>query len=207
MIWVYLQVGKYDLFGGSMKIKNKYAKLLVAVSSFLVVVSLTSALYIEKFFSKRIKYKKPDFILSERKKMVEQYGAQPVSVTTADNHKIAALYIGRPGAQRIFLICHGFKHSKEYMAGFLELFPDDSIVFIDLRGHGQSDGERVSLGLSEYLDVVAVVDYIKKNISSTLPLYGLGISLGGSAVLRAAAAGAPFDAVISDSAPVHSKTR
>jgi len=98
-------------------------------------------------------------------------------------------------------VCHGFKHSKEYLAGFLELFPQDSIFFIDFRGHGQSQGDRVSLGLNEYLDVVAAADYIKKNISSTAPLFGIGISLGGSAVLRAAAAGAPFDAVISDSAP------
>ena len=49
--------------------------------------------------------------------------------------------------------------------------------------------------------MVSAVDYIKKNLSSTLPLFGLGISMGGSAVLRAAAAGTPFDGIISDSAP------
>jgi len=184
-----------------MNTKNRFLNWFIACLGVIIVISLSSALYIEKFFSKRIKYKKPEFILAERKKMVQEYGAQSVTLTTRDNKQIAALYVERPDARRIFLICHGFKRSKEYVTGFLDMFPQDSIFFIDFRGHGQSAGDRVSLGLSEYLDVVAAVDYIKKNISSTMPLFGLGISMGGSAVLRAAAAGADFDAIISDSAP------
>jgi alpha-beta hydrolase superfamily lysophospholipase len=181
--------------------KKNYGLWVTYTLSIFVIVSLIGVVTIENFLSKRITYKKIDFILSERTKMVNEYGAQAITLTTADNNTIAALYVKRPHAQRIFLICHGFKHSKEYVSGFLDLFPDDSIFFIDFRGHGQSGGNRISLGLSEYFDVVAAADYIKKHISSTLPLYGLGISMGGSAVLRAAAAGVPFDAVIADSAP------
>lgn len=156
---------------------------------------------IEKYLSKRIVYKKPAFIAAERKKMIEEYGARQLIVSTPDNKKIAALYVERPHAKRIFLICHGFKRSKEYMAGFLNIFPHDSLFFIDFRGHGQSDGDRVSLGLHEHIDVISAARYIKNSLSSAVPLYALGVSMGGSAVLRAAASGAPFDAVISDSAP------
>jgi pimeloyl-ACP methyl ester carboxylesterase len=196
-----LITGNTIRWGDTMNAKNRYVTWFMRIVGCILILSIISAIFIEKILSRRIHYKKPEFILFERNKMIEEYGGQAIALTTVDNQNISALYIKRPEAKRIFLVCHGFKHSKEYTTGFLELFPEDSIFFIDFRGHGQSQGDRVSLGLNEYLDVVAAADYIKKNISSTAPLFGIGISLGGSAVLRAAAAGAPFDAVISDSAP------
>lgn len=183
-----------------MDIKKTLRWLICGACSVCILLFIT-IVSIEKYLSRRIVYKKPDFIVSERKKMIEQYGAQPIAVSTPDNKKIAALYVERPAAKRIFLICHGFKRSKEYMTGFLNIFPHDSLFFIDFRGHGQSEGDRVSLGLHEHIDVIAAARYIKNLLSPALPLYAIGISMGGSAVLRAAADGAPFDAVISDSAP------
>ncbi|MBY0110006.1 MAG: lysophospholipase [Candidatus Babeliaceae bacterium] len=184
-----------------MNTKNKFFKWLIIPGAVIVGISFFSAIYIEKIFSKRIHYKNPEFIISERQRMIQKFGAQEVTLETKDKTQIAGLYIKRPAAKRIFLICHGFKHSKEFVTGFLDIFPEDTIFFIDFRGHGQSAGDQVSLGLNEYLDVIAAVEYIKTNVSAAMPLFGLGISMGGSAVMRAAAAGAPFNGIISDSAP------
>ena len=183
--------------------QNKVRYLRWAIVSILVVilVSCGAALYVEETFSARIIYKKIASINAERQRLIAEYHAEPITFQAQDTITIAGLLVKRPHAKRIFIICHGFKHTKERMSDFVTLFPDDTLLFIDFRGQGQSEGQKISLGLNEHLDIKAAADYIKKHISKTVPLIGIGVSQGGAALLRAAAYGTPFDAVISDSAP------
>ncbi len=186
-----------------MMYQNKVLYLRWSIVSILVVilVSFGAALYVEETFSARIIYKKIALINAERQKLITEYHAEPITFQAEDTIAIAGLLVKRPHAKRVFIICHGFKHTKEHMGDFVTLFPDDTILFIDFRGQGQSEGQKISLGLNEHLDIKAAADYIKKYISPTAPLIGIGVSQGGAALLRATAYGTPFDAVVSDSAP------
>ncbi len=140
-------------------------------------------------------------ILEQRDELIKKHAAVPLAIKTDDGFMISTLLIQRPGARRIFVVCHGFKHTKEHMGHLATLFPHDTLIFLDLRGQGESSGDKVSLGLNEHNDILAVIDYVKKSISVEVPVIGIGVSQGGAALLRAAAYGARFDAVISDSAP------
>lgn len=180
---------------------KKYIKYTGITLAVFILLSIIAALYVADTFSRRIIYKKAAEIEETRERLITQYGAQPVRFITQDNIEIAALLVKRAQAKRVVIVCHGFKHTKERMADFVTLFPNDTLLLIDLRGQGESEGNRISLGLQEHLDVVAAVDYIKNNVSANLPIIGVGVSQGGSAILRAAAAGAPFNAIIIDSAP------
>lgn len=179
---------------------KKYIKYSIIAISIIALLSLLAAFAVAYKLSERLTYKKIDQIAAERSRLIAG-GAQPVTFTTQDNYTIAALLVKRAHAKRIFVIVHGFKHTKERMADYVQLFPQDTLLLIDLRGQGQSSGNRLSMGLNEHLDIVAAVDYVKNAVSSKLPVFGIGVSQGGASVLRAAAAGARFDAVIADSAP------
>jgi len=175
--------------------------LALSIGMTLLFISIVS---IERVLSGRIPYeanpKKWEKIVTQRERLLA-LGARPVTFTTPDGIAIAGLLLERKQAKRIFVICHGFKHTKERMADLADIFPEDTLVLIDFRGQGESSGTKVCLGLQEHLDIIAACQYAKKHISDKLPLIGIGVSQGGAGVLRAAAYGAPFDVVISDSAP------
>lgn len=123
-----------------------------------------------------------------------------------DNLKIAAWYIPKPGANRAIILVHGRDASKQnaisgnfpklafalHQAGF-------TVLMIDLRGHGESEGKRYTWGVFERRDVLGAVDfllfegYLPGNIGT------LGISLGGAAVIGAASQEPAIGCVILDS--------
>ncbi len=54
-------------------------------------------------------------------------------------------------------------------------------ILLEVRGHGQSDGNRISLGYDETKDVRAVVDYIKSEDKyKDVPIVLHGVSMGGA---------------------------
>jgi fermentation-respiration switch protein FrsA (DUF1100 family) len=61
-------------------------------------------------------------------------------------------------------------------------------LLLDLRAHGQSEGETVTYGYGESLDVLAGLAYLAQHPDVQPERIGaLGVSLGGAAVIRAAA--------------------
>jgi pimeloyl-ACP methyl ester carboxylesterase len=59
-------------------------------------------------------------------------------------------------------------------------------ILFEVRGHGQSDGNRICLGYEETNDVRAVVDYIKsKDKYKGVPIVLQGVSMGGAAAVNA----------------------
>jgi uncharacterized protein len=130
----------------------------------------------------------------------EHYHPEDVQFKTADGLTLAGLLFYRPHAKRVVLLVHGYRMAKEQMREFIELFPHDTILAIDLRGHGQSEGDIVSLGYYETRDVLSAVNYLKQNPKTkNLPLYGLGTSMGSVALMCATAQTNAFKGIIVDS--------
>lgn len=60
-------------------------------------------------------------------------------------------------------------------------------LLVELRAHGESSGEQVGLGYTEHLDVLAAMDYLKRQKRyEQAPLVAYGVDLGGAAALNAA---------------------
>ena len=76
-----------------------------------------------------------------------------------------------------------------------------ALLMIDLRNYGDSDGtpEGITYGDLESADVVGAVDAVATRAPG-LPIAAIGFSMGGAAVLRAAAREPRLRAVVSDSA-------
>ncbi len=76
-----------------------------------------------------------------------------------------------------------------------------ALLMIDLRNYGESDGtpEGITYGDLESADVIGAVDAVAARAPG-LPIAALGFSMGGAAVLRAAAREPRIRAVVTDSA-------
>jgi dienelactone hydrolase len=82
-----------------------------------------------------------------------------------------------------------------------------STLIFDFRGRVDSDGEDVTLGFYEQQDVLASVEYLKQRGDVDISRLGvLGISMGGSVAIMAAAQEPQIRAVIADS-PFESANR
>ncbi len=71
-------------------------------------------------------------------------------------------------------------------------------VLVDLPGHGESDGFGSTFGFREARAVRLAHDWLKAKAPDR-PVHALGYSMGGAAVIRAAARGGIFEKVVVDS--------
>jgi len=112
---------------------------------------------------------------------------QDVTVTTIDGVDISGWYIAGTRPEGIVLV-HGVHANRGYLIPQAEILAGAGyhVMLIDLRGHGYSGGRVMTYGYREAWDVQAAVDYLLA-LPEVEQVGALGHSLGGAAVVRAAA--------------------
>lgn len=123
-----------------------------------------------------------------------------VSFHSQDRVALSGWYMGG-GDRGVSVACaHGLFRSRREMlercvvlrkAGF-------NVLIFDLRRHGASGGERVTLGYKERLDLLAAAEYLSER-SPRDRLVLFGVSMGAAAALLAAAENPVVETVIADS--------
>lgn len=135
-----------------------------------------------------------------------EYDLNPetLTLTTPDGLRVVAyeVAIEQPKAVVIFLsgihnpsVTAFFGHAKMLLeAGYAS-------ILLEMRAHGESEGDVIALGYQEYLDTQAVVDYIKANNRYVdVPIVVYGLSMGAVTAINSNGQIAEIDAVISLSA-------
>jgi uncharacterized protein len=129
-------------------------------------------------------------------------GYLDVRLRAEDGTPIAASYLPGPGAGgRAVLLAHGFAGNRRkpaYARLAAGLSHVGGVLTLDLRGHGGSGGA-CSFGDRERLDVDAGVRWLLA--FGHTEVVAVGASMGATAVLHAAAHGAPLAAAVAISAP------
>lgn len=127
----------------------------------------------------------------------------PESVTfpSADGLRISAWYFpSRNGAAVI--VCHGLGGNRVGVMDYAEFLSNAGygVLLFDFRAHGESEGEAISMGYFEALDVAGGAEYLKGRADVDDDRVGvLGVSLGGSAAVLAAAQCPDIRSVVVDS--------
>jgi predicted alpha/beta-fold hydrolase len=121
---------------------------------------------------------------------------QEVTLTSSDGLKLAAWYIPGRQAQAVILV-HGLNSNRTAMLPAAAILAEAGyqLLLLDLRGHGQSEGDLISYGYREALDVQAGAAYLAA-LPGVEKIGAVGSSLGGAAVARAAAADQRLSAVV-----------
>lgn len=121
--------------------------------------------------------------------------------------QISALFLEASEPRGVVILVHGRGGSKDHavwvhvMALVERLIRRRfSVLIIDLRGHGQSTPSRMTFGLKERSDVLGAVDWLRCQGYAAGQIAAIGASMGGAAVIGAAAEEPAIGAVISDSA-------
>jgi fermentation-respiration switch protein FrsA (DUF1100 family) len=123
---------------------------------------------------------------------------QEVTLLTSDGLRLSAWYTA-PQNGSLILVAHGYgdRRSEEFYALFAQ--HGYGVIAWDFRGHGSSDGELVTLGYFETLDVEAALDFALAQ-PGVKHIGGWGGSMGAATMIRAAAIHPEIEALVADSA-------
>lgn len=111
------------------------------------------------------------------KRFLLNKGFLPKLFLTKDGYWVQGLFLERQNATSSIIICPGLMCAKESMATFYSLLPEHyNIIFFDPRGHGKSSGSLFYkpwlYGMSEYYDIVSILDFLREKTSVPVIVYG-----------------------------------
>jgi pimeloyl-ACP methyl ester carboxylesterase len=124
-------------------------------------------------------------------------GGARLSIPTPDGLRLAAWLRDAPGARATAVLAHGYRNDRRLLGRLVPALAARGfrVLAFDFRGHGESGGDRITLGPDESRDVGAVLDH-----AATLggPVVYAGFSMGAAAYLlsgreaRAAVLDSPY---------------
>jgi len=141
----------------------------------------------------------------EGKAWCREQNMQDCYIKSIDGLQLHAFYLPAKYPKRFLILCHGYKGSGfgdfAYTARFLHE-NNCSLLFIDQRCCGESQGEYITFGAMEQYDVLQWAYYIAKHNKNQLPVYLYGESMGAASVLMASGHNLPHEVkgIISDCA-------
>ncbi len=136
---------------------------------------------------------------------------EDLTFPAADGLALRGWYLANPGAHASVVIVHDdVGNRSDPGIGLLELQRDYvrsglNVVSFDLRGRGESSGQRNQLGAGEIADVIGAVRYARHRSDVPVVLHGFGT--GATLALSAAASQDGVAAVVADSPWVSMRDR
>ena len=124
---------------------------------------------------------------------------------SSDGLMLVAHYFPADHAAATILAFHGWRGSWDIdFAAIAPVLHDKgyNLLLVEQRGQGHSDGDAMTFGLKERLDVPEWVQWYHDNVDAEIPLFLYGISMGAATVLMASAVTYPeqVKGIISDCA-------
>lgn len=124
----------------------------------------------------------------EKKRAVENAEALPYEdawITSRDGLKLHARFYPNESAKRIVIFCHGYHGTSA--GDFAFIFPmlkeDCTILAIDERSMGESEGKYITFGAMEKQDISDWAEWMDARNEKHLPVYLYGVSMGAASVL------------------------
>ena len=109
-----------------------------------------------------------------------------VEIKASDGETLVGHLVECESPKRILVAMHGWRSSWGNDFGMISDFWHNSgctVLYAEQRGHNASGGKYLGFGMIERYDCLKWIKWVHKNISSTLPIYLAGISMGASTVL------------------------
>jgi uncharacterized protein len=98
-------------------------------------------------------------------------------------------YLAPQPGRAVALICHGFGTNWREGQDLLPWLAAEGYgaLLFDFQAHGESEGRYTTVGLREVDDALAAVAYLQDRLGQDVKLAGIGLSMGASVLILAAA--------------------
>jgi len=125
--------------------------------------------------------------------------SEDVAFRSGDGVELRGWWVPAPGAKGSVVMVHGLNRSRVEMVRRAPFVHEAgwNVLLLDLRHHGQSEGDATTFGAKERQDVEAGVRLARERSPGPVVLWG--VSLGGASVVFAAAEDPAVAGVICDS--------
>ncbi|GMQ64693.1 alpha/beta hydrolase [Vallitalea maricola] len=127
-----------------------------------------------------------------------------MKLTTDDGVKVWVSEVLTPNPKGIIIYLTGIRQpSVTYFYGHCKWMKDEGYasILLEVRGHGNSEGDDICLGYKEVSDVKAVIDYIKEQEKyDNIPIIVQGVSMGGAVAINSFGSLKDIDGLIAMSA-------
>jgi alpha-beta hydrolase superfamily lysophospholipase len=133
---------------------------------------------------------------------MEELPHEAVRFPALDGTPLRGTFVPAVGVPRgVVILCHGYLMRRRGLvpyARFLRAAGYSCLLF-DFRAWGESEGDLCTLGFQEKLDVRGAVGYLRgREDTRDLPVAGFGLSMGGVALILAAAEEPELRAIVAD---------
>lgn len=135
---------------------------------------------------------------------VSAHEREDLHVMSYDGKLLHAIYLPKKDAKGTILLFHGYKSCWQIDFGLVLPYYYDtlgySLLLVDQRAHGSSQGKYLTFGVRERLDVLSWATYMGQKLGQNAPLILGGLSMGATTVLLASCFDFPANvrAVIAD---------
>lgn len=174
---------------------KKSTKLTIGASALGALAAIsTGALikYAEKEVLKSKRQTKDGMIkrLAEQFKVdykeYEDLEVEKIEVTSEDGLKLKGYYYKQDDdSNKLMIIHHGYTANHYISLQYMKMFFDEgfNVLLIDMRSHGESEGDYASYGYYEVRDLDIWVETMKKKLSENIIIGLHGQSMGAATVL------------------------
>jgi len=168
-------------------------RICISIACFIILLLLIApSIIVFQVTQNHVDYKgyaTPDYLLQDTYSASDfDLEANEMILMTEDGYELwsSEVFVEQPKAVIIYL--SGIRQpSVTYFYGHAKWMRNNGYasILLEIRGHGNSDGDRVCLGYEEVSDVMAVVDYIKEQEKYTnVPIVIHGVSMGGAIAIN-----------------------
>ena len=114
---------------------------------------------------------------------------EELTIRSRDGLKLCGSYLEAPDAKACMLLCHGYRSrgGLDFALVLRTLYEHGcSVLVIDQRAHGRSEGKYIAYGVLERYDCQQWAWFLHAKLGGRVPIFLEGMSMGASTVMMAA---------------------
>lgn len=163
---------------------------IIVVSLFIIGKKLVDYTFYKTILRKR-KTKEDIFkVLEERKAydtlLYDQLDIEDLEITSEDGLKLKGYFINKfPKSKKLMIIVHGYTSNHYIGLQYLDIFFEEefNVLMIDVRSHGNSEGNYATYGYYEREDLNQWIDFMTDKLGNDIKIGLHGQSMGAATVL------------------------